>query len=73
MADPVVSLWCENCGKPCTAAICGVEGFIGSDCCEGYLLRRLNDNELGEIYLDLDADEERTPAERARMRVLDSE
>jgi|HubBroStandDraft_5_1064220.scaffolds.fasta_scaffold306193_2 hypothetical protein len=70
MADPIVTLFCENCRKPCRARICGVEGFIGSDCCEGYLLRRLTDRELEDIYADLDADEPRSAAENARLKVM---
>lgn len=71
MADRIESLWCSNCGKACHARICGVEGFVGSDCCEGYLLRRVTDSEIDAIYADLDADEPRSAAENARLKIAD--
>ena len=72
MPDVVVSLTCGNCGKPATAKLCGPEGYVGSACCDGELLRRLTDRELEDIYEALDADEnaERSRGERARLRVM---
>lgn len=58
MSDPIVTLRCENCGKPCRAMLRGHDAPLGSDCCEGYLLRRITDDEEGDIIAALYAERE---------------
>lgn len=62
-----MSLWCENCGKACHAQMF-TNDHLGSDCCEGYLLRRLTDNEEGEIIGEML--DELAPAQRAIVNRL---
>lgn len=68
-SEAIVSLWCENCGKPCKPMVCWND-YVGSACCQSYLLRRVTDKEEGDILADLDADEPRSAAENARAKVM---
>lgn len=66
-----MSLYCENCGKACEATI-HTNDHVGSDCCEGYLLRRLTDSEADDVFAELveEGQSEMTAADVARQNWL---